>query len=297
MVELASVVTGGEEELSRRPVFSCVQCPISPLTFESGLVEAQVEFARAGIPVVAMAAAVAGLTSPVTLSGTIAQVNAENLASAVISQSAKKGAPWIYSSDSVPGDLSTGSIDYGAMEAPLLRTGAGQMGRYYGLPTMVSGVGIESSTLHMSSVKEGVPHMVVQAMVPSDLASGLGGLDQAAGASFEQLVADAWIWDAAREFLRKFSADAAAISFETIRDAGLDGNFLGKRHTMTRFKKEFISTSKREAQLSGHRRSEKPGNLLAKAREEVDRLLKEPRKPKATREESARMTQLIRELR
>ena len=293
MIALASVLTDGPENLMRRPIFSVVECPISPLTFEGGLAEAQVEFARAGVPVVAMVASVAGLTSPVTLSGTIVQVNAENLASLVVSQAAEKGAPWIYSSDSVPGNLITGSIDYGALEAQLLRAGAGQMGRYYGLPTMVAGIGLESASLMLASVQEGVPAMSMMGIVPSDLGSGLGGVDQAAGASYEQLVVDAWVWDAAREFIREFSADDAAISFETIREAGLDGNFLGKRHTLARFKTELISTTRTDTVFSQIAEDGSRGNLLREAKDEVQRILKGPSGPVVSKEESSKMDELL----
>ncbi len=296
MIDLASILTDGPENLKKKPIFSAVECPISPLTFEGGLAEAQVEFAKAGVPVVAMVASVAGLTSPVTLSGTLAQVNAENLASLVMSQTAEKGAPWIYSSDSVPGDLVTGSIDYGALEAQLLRAGAGQMGRYYGMPTMVAGVGLESKTLPLASVQEGVPSMTMMGLVPSDLGSGFGGVDQAAGASYEQLVADAWVWDVAREFVREFSADDAAISFETIRDAGLDGNFLGKRHTLARFKIESISTTKPGAVFSGKAANGDRGDLLRKAKDEAHRILKDIRAPVISKDESRRMDESVKDL-
>jgi trimethylamine--corrinoid protein Co-methyltransferase len=296
MIELASIVAGSREELSKRPFISAIECPISPLSFESGLAEAQVEFARNGIPVVAMVASVVGLTSPVTLAGSLAQVNAENLASLVISQVANKGAPWIYSSDSVPGDLSTGSVDYGALEANLIRAGAGQMGRSYGLPTMVAGIGIENTSHLLARVRDGVPYMAMQGLVPSDLGCGLGGIDQAAGASFEQLVVDAWVWEVAREFAREFAADDLAISFETIRDAGLDGNFLGKRHTLTRFKRELSGTNSPESSFSGGRSSGKRGDLLKKAKEEVRAILARPRTLMVTNDESARMEEFIREL-
>lgn len=297
IVKLASVLVGGEERVAKRPIFSAVQCPISPLTFEKGMVEGQVELAKAGVPVVSMSAAVAGMTSPVTVAGTTTQVNAENLASLVISQTASKGAPWIYSSDSTPGDLKTGSIDYGALEANLMRTAAGQMGRFYALPTMVSGIGLENGSLLLGRVKDGVPTMVVQGLVPSDLGSGFGGIDQAAGASYEQLVVDAWVWDAAREFIRNFGADDAAISFETIRDAGLDGNFLGKRHTLSRFKQEFVAVSKPEAVLSGRADSEPIGTLIRKAKEEAKKILDANQELLVSKEESESMQSVIREIR
>ncbi len=294
MVEMASLLTGGPEELAKRPIFSAVECPISPLTFEKGLVDAQVELAKAGIPVVAMAASVAGLTSPVTVSGTLAQVNAENLASLVISQAAKRGAPFVYSIDSSPGDLKTGSIDYGALEVPLIRTGAGQMGRFYGLPTMVAGVGLENLAHTMVNEWEGVPLMSIQSMTPSDLGAGFGGIDMATGASYEQLVADAWVWRVAREFSRGFDTSPEAISFETIRDAGIDGNFLGKRHTIARFRKEITGAALPQASLGVRMRPGKQGDLIRRAQEEVKRILSKPKTPLMTKDEVAMIEQCVR---
>jgi len=296
LVDLASILVGGKEELRKRPIFSCVQCPISPLTFDGGLTEAQMELARSGIPIVSMVASVVGLTSPITLSGSMAQINAENLASCVISQAAAKGAPWIYSSDSAPGNLQSGSIDYGALEGALLRTAAAQMGHHYGIPTMTGGISLEGTSHLLGRPRDGVPHMAVMGLVPSDLGSGFGSLDQAAGASFEQLVLDAWVWDVAKEFVRRFSSDDSAISFETIREAGLDGNFLGKRHTLTRFKTELAAPSKPEAVMYGREDSPPRGELLRKAKEEVRRILDRPYAPLVTPSETARMDDLFKKL-
>jgi len=292
MIELASTLTDGEENLAKHPIFSAVQCPISPLTFEKDLIEAQVELAKAGIPIASMSAAVAGLTSPATISGTVAEVNAENLASLTVCQVAKKRSPFIYSSDSCTGDLRTGSIDYETLEAVLVRTAAGQMGRHYGLPVQVAAVSLEDTALSLGRVREGVPYMLPQAIVPSDLSSGFGGVDQAAGASYELLIVDAWVWDAAKEFIREFSADAATISFETIAAGALDNSFLNKRHTATSFKKEFSITRNPEALLSTRGQPRARGDLLLKAKAEVVRILK-GMKPVTTKRESADMQKVI----
>jgi trimethylamine--corrinoid protein Co-methyltransferase len=53
-IELAALIAGGKEELKNRPLFSVIVCPIPPLTYEKGSVEAQVELAKAGIPVASM---------------------------------------------------------------------------------------------------------------------------------------------------------------------------------------------------------------------------------------------------
>lgn len=295
-IEMASILSGDEEELRRRPIISACLCPISPLTFEGGLSEAQAEFARAGIPVVAMVAAVAGLTAPVTLAGAITQVNAENLASLTITQVASKGAPWIYSSDTSAGNLRTGSINYRAFETYLLRAGQSQMGRHYGLPTMLAGVSLEDVSLSIGSIEEGVPYMVVQGMVDSDFGSGFGGVDEAAGASYEQYLLDTWVWEAAKGFVREFETDEAAISFETIAAAALDMNFLGKRHTISRFKKEFFDTTHPEATIGGPKDVRPRGELIKKAYEETKKMLSGPKKLVVSRDESERMGRIIKDL-
>lgn len=293
MIDLGSILAGGRDRLERRHIFSSVQCPVSPLAFEAGLIEAQVEFAKAKVPVVSMVASVAGLTSPATLSGTLTQVNAENLASLVITQTSRKGAPWIYSTDSSAGNLRTGSVDYGAFETQLLRIGAGQMGKFYNLPTMVSGVWLDSVAQSLSSVWEGVPYMILQSIVGSDLGCGFGSTDQAAGASYGQLVIDAWVWEAAREFSRSFETDSEAISFETIREAGLDHNYLNKPHTLSRFRREFISTTNSEATLTSEHEIGTKGSLVAKADEEVRGMLRMPRIAVTERDESDAMSLIL----
>jgi trimethylamine:corrinoid methyltransferase-like protein len=161
---------------------------------------------------------------------------------------------------------------------------------------MCAGCGLEETSLILADIREGVPYMAMMGSVNSDLASGLGGISNAAGASFEQLVLDAWVWDTAREFLRTFSADEASISFETIRDAALDGNFLGKRHTLTSFKKESAVLTKPEAIFSGRPASGNRMDLLRRAKKEATRMLGAPKTPVTTKEESATLERIVKSL-
>ncbi|UCE81432.1 MAG: trimethylamine methyltransferase family protein [Methanobacteriota archaeon] len=294
MVRMASVLMDGEDNLAKRPIISSVQCPISPLTFEKGLVEAQVEFSRAGIPVVAMTAPVAGLSSPVTISGTVAQTTAENLASLVISQAARKGAPFIFSSDSSPADLKTGSIDYGALETPLFRAASGQMAEYYDLPKMVAGLGLENLSYAIDNIWEGVHYMTNCALVGSDLSAGFGGLDQAIGASYEQLVLDAWVWEIAREFIREFDFGDDAISYDTIRDAGLDRNFLTKRHTSQRLRGEAIATRVADCTVAERLKAVDTRDAIARAYKEASRILDSHHEPKIDSDQASAMDRIIR---
>jgi len=53
-IALGRLVAGGANDMKKRPPFSVLSCSIAPLSFEKGVVEAQVEYARAGVPVISM---------------------------------------------------------------------------------------------------------------------------------------------------------------------------------------------------------------------------------------------------
>jgi len=297
MIEIASILSGGPKELAARPIFSAVQCPISPLTFEGGVAEAQVELAKAGIPVVAMSAPIAGITSPVTLVGTVAQTNAENLASLVISQSAKKGAPFIYSSDSSAADMRTGSIDYGGLESPLLHAACGQMGRHHGLPIMVAGATVAETSMLLGTVQEGVPLMLVDSIMGSDLGSAFGGIDNALGASLEQIVVDAWIWELAREFGRGFRGDDEAIAFETVKAVAKGGSYLSHPHTTKNFRRENIAAARPEMSPAARETTGTRGELVRRASKEAERLLSGSREQLISKDEAQAIDEFLRGIR
>ena len=216
-IQLASVIAGGGEELRERPLFSVATNPISPLSFDEGAVEAQVEFARAGVPILCHSMSMAGSSSPVTIAGTIVNINSENLASIVITQIASRGAPHIYGSSSAPIDMRTGAIDFSAPEHLFISAAAGQMARRYRRPCMVAdwGMGREGPGIRMS-FSESFSN-ISSVFSGSDLIPGIGSLDCSKGCSFEQVVLDSYIWDNFRAFLRSFEIDDDTIAIDVMR--------------------------------------------------------------------------------
>ena len=59
------------EELKKRPIFSDVCTPISPLRYDRGEAEALVVLSRAGIPMVQLSMGIAGQVTPVTVAGSL----------------------------------------------------------------------------------------------------------------------------------------------------------------------------------------------------------------------------------
>ncbi len=250
-VELASAIVGGADELAKRPIFSVIQCPICPLEFEKGSVEAVAEFAAAGIPVVSMSMALTGLTSPVTLASTLAIINAENLASFTISQLIRPGAPVVYSSESTSPNMFTGEIHYGAVEEALLAAASGPMAKRYGATTMVGGFGVglggESPGICCNPAELFFTSVTNAAL--TDFASGIGGLDQAKGASLEQIVIDCDLWEQVREIRKEVALDDARFVLDLVRKVGPGGNFLHEPHTARNLRKELFMPPKEKSDV------------------------------------------------
>jgi trimethylamine--corrinoid protein Co-methyltransferase len=250
-IEVAAAIAGGVDALAKRPLFSVIQCPICPLEFEKGSVEAVVEFAKAGIPVVSMSMALTGLTSPVTLASTIAIVNAENLASFAISQMTKKGAPVVYSSESTSPNMMTGEIHYGALEEILIATAVAQMAKHYGASTMVGGFGVgiggEAPGICLDPAE--LMFTAMTTMAQTDFSSGIGALDQAKGASLEQIVIDCDIWEQIREMRKDVILDDTRFALDLIRSVGPGGNFLKEAHTARNMRKELFMPTQEKARL------------------------------------------------
>ena len=280
MIELGSIIAGGSEELRKRPIFSCATNPISPLSFDKGAVEAQVEFARAGVPILCHSMSISGMSAPVTLAGTIVNLNAENLASIVISQCASPRAPHIYGSCSMPANLMTGAINLYAPEAMMISAAAGQMARRYRRPCMVAnwgmggkGPGIQESLSEAFAYALGV-------FSGSDLISGIGGLDCAKGCSMEQMILDSIIWDNFRAFLREFTFDDESAALSVMREVGHDNSYLSHPHTGRTFRKELHFWDKENLALEATFSSK----MLPKARKIAKELLKEHEVPTLDRE-------------
>jgi trimethylamine--corrinoid protein Co-methyltransferase len=270
-LKLASLIVGGEEELRKRPVFSTAIDPISPLSFDGAGLEAQVIFSRAGVPVMCQSMCLGGASSPVTIAGTIAMINAENLASLVVSQSAAPGSPHIYASSSTPANMATGGINYLAPEFLLISAGAAQMARRYGRPCMVSnwGAGMKGLGIPMSFSE--LFGYAGTALTGSDLVPGMGGLDDAMSCSLEQVVIDSMIWDNFRAFLRSFDVTRETIALDVVREVGHGNSFLSHPHTAKNFRKELFFFDREKLEME----ATLSDRMVPRAKEIAKRILRE----------------------
>ena len=239
-VDLAALLVGGKEELKKRPIFSVILCSISPLSFEKGLVEAQVELARAGIPIVSMSMSISGLSSPVTFAGTIVNINTENLASLIITQFAQPGAPHVYCSESAPVDVLSGNMNYCAPELLPISVAAGQMARRYELPSMVGSWGIGGGGLSRSTSLSMIAGGLMRVFSDTDLSCGFGGLDNDLGCSLEQMIIDSFEWENLTAYMKEYTINREMAALDVVKKVGHGNTFLTHPHTARNFKDELF---------------------------------------------------------
>jgi trimethylamine--corrinoid protein Co-methyltransferase len=275
-IELAALIAGGKEELRARPLFSVIACPLAPLTYEQGSIEAQVELAKAGIPVASMSMSMGGASAPLTVAGMLVNANTENLGSLVISQIAAPGAPHIYCSESAPMDMMTGSMNYNAVEKSFLSIGLKQMAERYSLPALVADCGwgdeIEGG---VSGLMTPVTQLV-GIMGGSDIVTGMGSVDSAKGISLEQCVVDCYMWDLSKTYLDEVEISKEKIGLDVVREVGHGNHFLVHPHTLEHLRGELAFWDREKLDLLSMDKEELPAEANRIVRSLLDEHQVEP---------------------
>ena len=239
-IEMACAVAGGEEENRKRPHFSSVQCIIAPLQYDEGSTDAVIEFARAGIPVVAMTMVSPGITGPTTLAGSLALANAEVLGSLVISQLAKEGSPVFYCFVCAPLDMKSGNFVMGAPEYGLLSVAGAEMAKHYRLPSMIGGLGNTGKSPGFQLGFEKGVTTTASALAGCDLMTGIGGLNDSMFVSMEQMLIDSDVWEYVRRSWQGIDVTEKEIAMNVIENVGPKGQYLNHQHTFANFRRLYM---------------------------------------------------------
>jgi len=140
LIEMATVISGSDDEFRRRPLIGFGVCPVSPLKLPRDATEVIIESARAWCPDTILSMAMAGGSSPVTLAGTLVLHNAEVLSGIVLAQLTERGSPVTYGSSTTAMDLKLAAACVGSPELALFSAACAQIARRYLIPSFVAGV-------------------------------------------------------------------------------------------------------------------------------------------------------------
>jgi len=283
VIEMGSLIAGGLTRLQERPFISAITSwMVSPLHVDTGVTGTLIEWCRHGLPVALSSAPMAGSTSPVTLAGTLIQLNAEQLSGIVLTQLVRPGTPVL--AGYIPGvaDMRTGSYLGGAVEFGLMQAAAAQLAHFYHVPIYCSGGMTDSKLPDAQAGYEKMATFLLAAMGGANfIHHAIGMLADMSATALEQAVIDDEIVGMAMRTLRgvEVSADIALEATEAIDRVGPGGHFLMDPHTLEFMRSElFYPTIADRANRATWEAKGKPA-MRARAMDQVAKLLAEQEPP------------------
>jgi trimethylamine---corrinoid protein Co-methyltransferase len=237
ILQLAYLVAGSEEAYREHPFITHHYCPVvSPLTMDHLSTEAVMFFAEQGLPVYPTIVPNAGLTSPMSLAGTVVQGNAEFLAAATLMQMVREGTPLIYATLPTVADMRTGAYASGGIECGMLHMAHAQMAHFYNVPCG-GYVGLTNSKTNdaQSGYETGLSTMA-GLLAGMDMMN-MGGLIEALKTfDFAKAVIDDEIAQMLKRMKRGLEFSEENLAVDVIKKIGPGGSFIVEPHTIKRMK-------------------------------------------------------------
>jgi len=241
-IALAEEVAGGADALRERPIVSFITCTVAPLRIDATYGDFLVEIAERGLPVAIPSEVVAGVTGPVTISGSIVVQLAETIAGLVIAQMANPGTPVLLGTVSTVMDPRRAGYLSGAVEMGLMQAGVAQMAQHYRLPLYAT-AGMSDSKLPdaQAGYEKALTALLVGLAGANFIHDAAGPLEFCMTAAYEQYVIDDEILGMVMRAVRGVEVSDEALGLDAIAQVGPGGHFLTNRHTLAHMRSELFT--------------------------------------------------------
>lgn len=237
MIALAHGVS--REELASAPRSFMVLNVNSPLKVDTPLLEGAMEMVRNGQAVIVSPVAFAGAMSPITLSGSLIQHNAECLAVVAFLQMVCPGAPVFYGSILSNVDMKSGAPALGTPETVIGAIATGQLARRYNLPIRLFSA-CSSNAVDAQAAYETQFSLWACYLAGVNLVFHAHGyLETGLITSFEKTVLDSDMIGMMNALARPIDLSDSAEALAAIKEVGPGGHFFGSEHTMSRYQSAF----------------------------------------------------------
>lgn len=214
---------------------------VSPRTWDTKMTGGILQHARMEQPVILAPAVMASASGPAAIAGSMALANAEILAGNVIAQSVNRGTPIVYGLPTSNIDIRYGSFSIGSPEGALFVSLAGQMARYYDVPSRAGGGLNDSKTVDDQAGSEAMLQLFVTLFSGIDYVShGVGIMDSYSTSSPEKFVLDCDRIRYLQRFAAGFDLDEDSFALDLIEEIDPADHFLNKRHTLEYSQENFL---------------------------------------------------------
>jgi len=243
MLDIAAMAAGNLENLKARPFVSVIASfAISPLRFCTHSTRIMLEAVRHKIPVALSCAPMAGVTSPITMSGTLVQTHAEQLAGIAICQVTNPGAPVLYGG--IPGRANLWNLGYqgGSVECGMMNAAIHQLAKHIRVPNYNSSGLTDAKIPDAQAGWEKALTTLLAAMGGSNYVHHAAGmLNCMITVAHEQFVIDDEIIGLCCKVLAGIPTDSEDLALEVIDAAARGNDFIKSAHTMQHMTTQYFT--------------------------------------------------------
>ncbi len=218
--------------------------PLSPLKYTPETLDTMIAYAQKNQPVYILACAMAGVTSPMTLFGSIVQQNTEILAGMTLIQLISPGCPAVYGPASTMADMRTAVCIYAPPEQFLINATCLQMAiDYYKVPTRIMSGMTDSKEVDIQAGYESMQNLLMGLMSGGHMVEQVFGvLDAVMTISYEKLIIDEEMMSRVIRICEGVDTSDSEMSLDVMKEVGPGGSYLSHADTFKRFKNQWLPT-------------------------------------------------------
>jgi trimethylamine---corrinoid protein Co-methyltransferase len=236
LLEMASLVAGGEDAFRQRPFAIMYIEPVSPLVFAPDVIRKLLFCAEHGIPCIFMSGMLGGGTGPITSAGSLALANAESLAGILIAQLKRKGTPVVSGGGVLGLDMRSAISSYSSPEFMLSMAAISEMAEYYGLPAYGYAGCTDAKRFDEQAAADAAHWVMMAALSGSNLVHDVGFIESGMTSSFDQVVFSNEMIGKCASILGGIRADEESLAVDVTHEVGPGGQFLNHKHTAKHFR-------------------------------------------------------------
>jgi trimethylamine--corrinoid protein Co-methyltransferase len=292
IVEMASAVAGGKEELAQKPFVISYTEPVPPLSEDEAAAKNLLLACEYGLPIIHTPCIQGGATAPVSLAGELVSANAENLSALIIAQLRRRGVPFFIGGVIAIMDMSSGQMSYGSPEMDLALAAYTDMAHYYGIPTWGTAGCTDSKIVDEQAAIEATLSCLFSSLSGANLVHDVGYMESGKTGSLEMIVMVDEILGYIKRIKKGIKVNKETLAVDVIDEVGPGGNFLTHPHTLAHFREEIWSPSLVDRQVYDKWADSGSKRMIDRVREKVQKIL-ETHVPEPLSEEAEKKIEQI----
>jgi len=240
MLEVCSIVAGGEKELQDRPFFIGSSEPVTPLMQGKNAMEISLLCAERGIPVFVYNMPMAGATTPATFPSVLAIAGAEILSQLVVLQLKRPGTPVVFGSMPNIMEMKTTICPYGTPELSFLTAAMTEVSHYHKIPFLGTAGCTDADVVGAQAGAEITYQILMSVLSGADFVHDIGLMYHSRVKSTELMVFANEVIDMVKVSMSGMEINDETLPLDLIERIGPRGSYIAEEHTLKHFRKFWV---------------------------------------------------------